>query len=89
MYGLTQWTTVAKEIPGRTDIQCRYHFLRQKNSRIIPWNDEEDNLLLKLVDEHGLNWLHISDTMATCKLRRTPRTALECQERYELVKAKK
>lgn len=73
-YGLTQWTLVAKAIPGRTgthsfgkrplmssctqltscsDIQCRYHYMRQQNSRACSWTLEEEKSLKKLVAKHG------------------------------------
>lgn len=101
LYGLTQWTNISREIPGRTgagnliflsysanlffllDIQCRYHYIRQKNSREQEWNDEEDEQMRKLIERYNnkVNWVEVSDTLASSKLRRTPRTALECRQR--------
>ena len=68
-----------------SDIQCRYHYIRQKNSREQEWTDEEDDIMARLVADYKEghpNWLEISETMANSKLRRTPRTALECKQRY-------
>jgi len=75
--------TVTKETCS-LDIQCRYHYLRQRNSREQEWTDEEDELLNKLAAAYKgkVNWLELSDTLALSKLRRTPRTALECKQRY-------
>lgn len=88
-YGLTQWTLVAKAIPGRTDIQCRYHYMRQQNSRACSWTLEEEKSLKKLVAKHGSEnaacWVQISDELAESKIRRAPRTALECQEHWALM----
>jgi len=84
-YGLTQWTLVAKDIPGRTDIQCRYHYMRQQNSRAFSWTVEEEKMLKQLVSKHGAvdSWIKVSNELAEKKIRRTPRTALECQEHWD------
>lgn len=83
-YGLTQWTLVAKDIPGRTgeprlafyeleafltkfisDIQCRYHYMRQLNSRKISWTIEEENMLAELVAKYGEDgsWVKVLRTI--------------------------
>ncbi|KAL6071781.1 Myb transcription factor [Balamuthia mandrillaris] len=90
LLGKSSWSEISNHLPGRTDIQCRYHYIRQKNSRKVPWSDKEDRLLSLLVEEANKQhsgtpcWVEIAERMAAEKLRsvlRTPRTALECKER--------
>jgi len=41
----------SKKIPQRTDIQCRYQYLKAKQSREVPWDPKEDDILVKKVTE--------------------------------------
>jgi hypothetical protein len=45
------WKKIAKKIPQRTDIQCRYQYLKAKQSREVLWDTKEDESLLKKVME--------------------------------------
>jgi hypothetical protein len=45
------WKKIAKKIPQRTDIQCRYQYLKAKQSREVPWDPKEDDVLIKKVVE--------------------------------------
>lgn len=45
------WKKIAKKIPQRTDIQCRYQYLKAKQSREVPWDAKEDESLTKKVME--------------------------------------
>lgn len=45
------WKKIAKKIPQRTDIQCRYQFLKAKQSREVKWDSKEDESLIKKVME--------------------------------------
>lgn len=45
------WKKIAKKIPQRTDIQCRYQYLKAKQSREVLWDAKEDESLLKKVME--------------------------------------
>jgi len=78
------WKKIAKRIARRTDIQCRYQYLKAKQSREVKWAAREDEALIKKVAEMGerLNWLDIAEHMAKLKHTTTLRTALECKERY-------
>jgi len=40
-----RWADMAKELPGRTDIQCRHHFQNLEACANNPWTKEEDRLL--------------------------------------------
>lgn len=45
------WKKIAKKIPQRTDIQCRYQYLKAKQSREVKWDPKEDESLIKKVME--------------------------------------
>jgi len=45
------WKKIAKKIPQRTDIQCRYQYLKAKQSREVLWDTKEDESLVKKVME--------------------------------------
>jgi len=45
------WKKIAKKIPQRTDIQCRYQYLKAKQSREVLWDAKEDESLIKKVME--------------------------------------
>jgi hypothetical protein len=45
------WKKIAKKIPQRTDIQCRYQYLKAKQSREVQWDAKEDESLTKKVME--------------------------------------
>jgi hypothetical protein len=45
------WKKIAKKIPQRTDIQCRYQYLKAKQSREVKWDIKEDESLIKKVME--------------------------------------
>jgi len=45
------WKKIAKKIPQRTDIQCRYQYLKAKQSREVKWDAKEDESLIKKVME--------------------------------------
>ena len=45
------WKKIAKKIPQRTDIQCRYQYLKAKQSREVMWDSKEDESLVKKVME--------------------------------------
>jgi len=45
------WKKIAKKIPQRTDIQCRYQYLKAKQSREVLWDAKEDESLIKKVVE--------------------------------------
>eukprot|EP01117_Protostelium_nocturnum_P011698 TRINITY_DN4256_c3_g3_i1.p1 TRINITY_DN4256_c3_g3~~TRINITY_DN4256_c3_g3_i1.p1 ORF type:complete len:622 (-),score=300.04 TRINITY_DN4256_c3_g3_i1:1032-2897(-) len=48
------WARVAALTEGRIDTQCRYQWGIIEKSRSIPWDPSEENLLLTMVDPHGL-----------------------------------
>jgi len=44
------WKTIAGVMGERTDIQCRYQFVKAHLSREQPWSPLEDELLMKKVN---------------------------------------
>ncbi|EGG21144.1 putative myb transcription factor [Cavenderia fasciculata] len=81
----SSWKKIAKRICKRTDIQCRYQYLKALQSREVPWVIKEDEALMKKVQEMDmqLSWLEVSDYLAKLKHTNTLRTALECKTRYQ------
>jgi hypothetical protein len=54
------WKKIAKKIPQRTDIQCRYQYLKAKQSREVLWDAKEDESLIKKVMEiANCNFFHV------------------------------
>ncbi|EGC31307.1 hypothetical protein DICPUDRAFT_92812 [Dictyostelium purpureum] len=86
----SSWKKIAKRICKRTDIQCRYQYLKSLQSREVSWVPKEDDVLLKKVDEMGenLSWLEVSEYLAKLKHTNTLRTALECKTRYNQLTGK-
>ncbi|KAL0091100.1 Homeodomain-like protein [Phycomyces blakesleeanus] len=65
LYGEGHWAKICLHIPGRTDMQCRERWVNILNPSIKrdPLNDEEKNILSKLVAEHGQKWSLIARLM--------------------------
>lgn len=65
------------------DIQCRYQYLKAKQSREVKWAAREDEALAKKVTEmvDKIIWLEVAEHLAKLKHTSTIRTALECKER--------
>eukprot|EP01112_Ceratiomyxa_fruticulosa_P009953 TRINITY_DN2613_c0_g1_i11.p1 TRINITY_DN2613_c0_g1~~TRINITY_DN2613_c0_g1_i11.p1 ORF type:complete len:329 (+),score=56.74 TRINITY_DN2613_c0_g1_i11:126-1112(+) len=83
------WKKIASELVNRTDIQCRYQYLKAMESVNIPWSAEEEALLLQKVYESGtaaaggeIPWIEVSRHVAKGKHTKLPRTALECKSKY-------
>ncbi len=74
-----KWTNIAKEMSGRTDLQCRQRYKLTLNSAIKhgKWTEEEDEQLQNFVTQHGEKWAEIATKMSG-------RTDLQCSQRYKL-----
>lgn len=61
-FGEDQWRKVASRMPNRNVRQCRErwkHYICSDSSK-IPWNKQEDDILLKMVNEYGFKWTKIA-----------------------------
>jgi myb proto-oncogene protein len=49
------WKKIAEEFTDRTDVQCLHRWQKVLNPELVkgPWTKEEDELVMKLVSEHG------------------------------------
>lgn len=71
-YKQENWNTIAKCVPGRTPKQCRDRWANylKPSLHFGPWTDDEDQLLVSLVNQHGTHWTmmksHFPDRSANC-----------------------
>ena len=64
-FGTRNWTKLAELLPGRIGKQCRERWrnhLDPCNSK-EPWTPEEDQLLIRLHEEYGNQWVKIATLM--------------------------
>ncbi|OHS93004.1 Myb-like DNA-binding domain containing protein [Tritrichomonas foetus] len=61
-YGACGWKEMAKKTPGRSARQIRERYTNYLSPNVSkePWTQEEDQLLLRKVDEFGKKWALIS-----------------------------
>jgi len=72
------WKKIAEQVKDRTDVQCLHRWQKVLNPNLIkgPWTKEEDELLIKLVREHGpKHWSKISSCLKG-------RIGKQCRERW-------
>lgn len=73
-----KWSEVAKQIPGKTGQQCAQRWRHRVNPNIKrdKWDEQEDELLTRLVQQHGNHWATIA--------RHVPgRTDQQCMGRWK------
>jgi len=78
MYKGKNWKRIAEALPGRTDVQCLHRWQKVLNPELVkgPWTDDEDNLVLRLVAEHGpQKWTFIAEHLSG-------RIGKQCRERW-------
>jgi len=71
------WKKIAESIPGKADVQCLHRWQKVLNPTLVkgPWTEEEDNLVLKLVEQHGpQKWTFIAEHLPG-------RIGKQCRER--------
>lgn len=78
------WPAVAKLLPDRTPRQIRERYVNYLSPKVnrTPFTPEEDELLLKLVSEHGTSWSKICTHF-------TNRTDVALKNHYNLLKRRK
>jgi hypothetical protein len=63
-FGYRNWNAIARQVPGRTSVQCTARFKRLKPGIIKgSWSTEEDELLRNLVATYGRNWSTVARYM--------------------------
>lgn len=75
MYGQS-WKEIAKRMGERSDIQCRYQYLKNKGQN--PWSQREDDILLDAFNKDP-DFERCAQTLDRFKF---PRTAFECKLRH-------
>jgi hypothetical protein len=77
------WAAIAKQIPGKTDIQCRQRWMRVLNPTINKdeWTKAEDVQLMHFHTTLGNKWVAIAEQLGE-NAEGKHRTDYQCQERY-------
>ncbi|KAI9306730.1 Homeodomain-like protein [Cunninghamella echinulata] len=62
VYGVGNWASVQRYIPGRTDMQCRERWMNCLDPNIIrgEFTEEEKQKLKDLVERHGKRWSYLT-----------------------------
>ncbi|KAJ1823672.1 hypothetical protein LPJ73_009381, partial [Coemansia sp. RSA 2703] len=66
LYGVGQWTKIAKHVPGRTDVKCRERYMNVLTPDVnnTQWTADEDARLVALVARVGVGkWSYVADML--------------------------
>ncbi|KAJ1730279.1 hypothetical protein LPJ61_003097 [Coemansia biformis] len=66
LYGVGQWTKIAKHVPGRTDVKCRERYMNVLTPDVnnSQWSADEDNRLIAIVNRVGIGkWSYVADLL--------------------------
>ncbi|XP_014735594.1 PREDICTED: snRNA-activating protein complex subunit 4 isoform X1 [Sturnus vulgaris] len=80
-YGEKDWYKIRREVPGRSDAQCRDRYLKvlHWNVKKGRWSLEEEEQLIELVEKHGLgHWSKIASDLIH-------RTGSQCLSKWKLM----
>ncbi|NWR48969.1 SNPC4 protein, partial [Regulus satrapa] len=80
-YGEKDWYKIRREVPGRSDAQCRDRYLKALHRDVKKgrWSLEEEEQLIDLVQKHGLGrWSKIASELAH-------RTDSQCLSKWKLM----
>ncbi|KAI0519158.1 hypothetical protein KFK09_006599 [Dendrobium nobile] len=72
------WKTIAKSVPGRTDVQCLHRWQKVLNPALVKgsWAPEEDGTIIELVAQYGpTKWSVIARSLPG-------RIGKQCRERW-------
>ncbi|GER32404.1 myb domain protein 4r1 [Striga asiatica] len=80
LFGPKMWKSIAKFVPGRTQVQCRERWVNCLDPSLstAQWTEEEDTNLEMAVAEHGYCWSKV----AACIPRRTDN---QCWRRWKVL----
>lgn len=61
------WREIAKDVPGRTNKNCRRRWCNSLNYSMSKgrWSQIEDQRLFQGVQKHGTNWVKVAATVRT------------------------
>ncbi|KAJ2849165.1 hypothetical protein IWW36_002818 [Coemansia brasiliensis] len=66
LYGVGQWTKIAKHVPGRTDVKCRERYMNVLTPDVnnSQWTHDEDERLIAIVSRVGIGkWSYVADLL--------------------------
>ncbi|KAJ2498966.1 hypothetical protein GGH96_003891 [Coemansia sp. RSA 1972] len=66
LYGVGQWTKIAKHVPGRTDVKCRERYMNVLTPDVnnSQWTADEDDRLIAIVNRVGVGkWSYVADLL--------------------------
>ncbi|KAJ2724664.1 hypothetical protein GGI07_001816 [Coemansia sp. Benny D115] len=66
LYGVGQWTKIAKHVPGRTDVKCRERYMNVLTPDVnnAQWTPAEDARLIAIVNRVGTGkWSYVADLL--------------------------
>ncbi|KAJ2471366.1 hypothetical protein GGI02_002321 [Coemansia sp. RSA 2322] len=68
LYGVGQWTKIAKHVPGRTDVKCRERYMNVLTPDVnnSQWTSQEDERLIAIVNRVGIGkWSYVADLLGS------------------------
>ncbi|KAJ2551163.1 hypothetical protein EV175_003793, partial [Coemansia sp. RSA 1933] len=68
LYGVGQWTKIAKHVPGRTDVKCRERYMNVLTPDVnnSQWTPAEDEQLVAIVSRVGIGkWSYVADLLGS------------------------
>ncbi|KAM4696039.1 snRNA-activating protein complex subunit 4 [Rhinophrynus dorsalis] len=78
-YGEKNWYKIRKEVPGRSDLQCRERYFKVLHSDVKKgkWSAEEKKKLMELTEKYGVgHWTKVATEL-------THRTGSQCLSKYK------
>ncbi|CAM9377765.1 unnamed protein product [Choristocarpus tenellus] len=83
--GAKNWTSIAKRIPPKTDLQCMLHWNHVMNPDLTKgkgsWKPEEDARIIEMVEQFGHKWSIIASKLKSEDGKQT-RVGKQIRERY-------
>ncbi|XP_043914577.1 snRNA-activating protein complex subunit 4 [Protopterus annectens] len=80
-YGVGDWYKIRKEVPGRSDAQCRERYLRGLDESLKKgkWSEEEEKMLLQSIEKYGVgHWSRIASELPH-------RTGSQCLSKWKIM----